>query len=135
MNRHICCHPNVPTCNCNDHKMANGPNYFLKEISYFLASDICIKHYFLRYIIKMCSMILIYGRNTSWTKNASTEMIWTHCDLSVVVSSWNYEINGMRSFWLKLKIWWQLQPQHQSTYLRGPESASIEIPTFRPKFT
>jgi hypothetical protein len=28
--------------------------------------------------------------------------------------------------------WWQILPQHQSTYLRGPESTSIEIPTFRP---
>ena len=28
-----------------------------------------------------------------------------------------------------------LLPQHQSTYPRGPESASIEIPHFRPKFT
>ena len=25
-----------------------------------------------------------------------------------------------------------LLPQHQSTYPRGPESASIEIPSFRP---
>ena len=30
------------------------------------------------------SMFLIYGTNIPWTKNASTEMIWTHCDLSVV---------------------------------------------------
>ena len=28
-----------------------------------------------------------------------------------------------------------LLPQHQSTYPRGPESASIEIPPFRLKFT
>ena len=27
-----------------------------------------------------------------------------------------------------------LLPQHQSTYPRGPESASIEIPHFRPHF-
>ena len=30
--------------------------------------------------------------------------------------------------------WWQIPTQHQSTYLRGPESASIEIPSFRPHF-
>ena len=29
------------------------------------------------------------------------------------------------------KTWWQIPPQHQSTYLGGPESASIEIPPFR----
>ena len=28
----------------------------------------------------------------------------------------------------------QILPQHQSTYLRGPESASIEIPPFRTHF-
>ena len=37
--------------------------------------------------------------------------------------------------WIKVSGWWQIPPQHQSTYLRGPESASIEIPPFRPKFT
>ena len=30
--------------------------------------------------------------------------------------------------------WWQIPPQQQSTYLGGPESASIEIPPFRPHF-
>ena len=30
--------------------------------------------------------------------------------------------------WIKVNGWWQILPQHQSTYLRGPESASIEIP-------
>ena len=37
--------------------------------------------------------------------------------------------------WIKVKKSWLLLPQHQSTYPRGPESASIEIPPFRPKFT
>ena len=32
--------------------------------------------------------------------------------------------------WIKMRSWWQVLPQHQSTYLRGPESAGI-----RPKFT
>ena len=43
--------------------------------------------------------------------------------------------------WIKVKSWWQILPQHQSTYyivcstyLRAPESASIEIPLFRPHF-
>ena len=36
--------------------------------------------------------------------------------------------------WIKVTSWWQILPQHQSTYLRGPESASIEIPSFRPHF-
>ena len=37
--------------------------------------------------------------------------------------------------WIKVRSLWQISPQHQSTYLGGPESASIEIPPFRPKFT
>ena len=37
--------------------------------------------------------------------------------------------------WIKVNCRWQLLPQHQTTYLRGPESASIEIPPFRPHFT
>ena len=36
--------------------------------------------------------------------------------------------------WLKVKTWWQILPLHRSTYLRGWESASIEIPSFRPHF-
>ena len=36
--------------------------------------------------------------------------------------------------WIKAKKSWLLLPQHQSTYQRGPESVSIEIPPFRPHF-
>ena len=36
--------------------------------------------------------------------------------------------------WIKVNICWQILPQHQSTYLRGRESASIEIPLFRSYF-
>ena len=36
--------------------------------------------------------------------------------------------------WIKVRSWWQILPQHQSTYLRVPESASIEIPPFRSHF-
>ena len=31
---------------------------------------------------------------------------------------------------IKVNGWWQILSQHQSTYLRGPESVSIEIPPF-----
>ena len=37
-----------------------------------------------------------------------------------------------QSIWIKVRTLWQIPPQHQSTYLGGPESASIEIPPFRP---
>ena len=32
--------------------------------------------------------------------------------------------------WIKVRSWWQILPQHQTTYLRSQESASIEIPPF-----
>ena len=37
--------------------------------------------------------------------------------------------------WKKVDTSQLLLPQHQSTCPRGPESASIEIPPFRPKFS
>ena len=37
-----------------------------------------------------------------------------------------------RPIWINSKTLWQILPQYQSTYLRGPKSASIEIPLFRP---
>ena len=40
-----------------------------------------------------------------------------------------------KQIWIKLNGWWQILPQHQSIYFNGPESASIEVPCFGPKFT
>ena len=34
----------------------------------------------------------------------------------------------LQPIWMKMKRWWQILSQHQSTYLRGPESVSIESP-------
>ena len=33
--------------------------------------------------------------------------------------------------WIKVRSWWQILPQHQSTYLRSPESASLKILLFK----
>ena len=51
-----------------------------------------------------------------------------HFELKVESTVWPEPI------WKKIKTSRILLPQHQSTYPRGPESASIEIPTFRPHF-
>ena len=40
----------------------------------------------------------------------------------------------LEPIWKKVNTSQLLLPQHQSTYPRGPESASIEIPPFRPHF-
>ena len=45
-----------------------------------------------------------------------------------------YSTKWPEPIWIKVRSWWQILPQHQSTYLGGPESASIEIPPFRPHF-
>ena len=37
-----------------------------------------------------------------------------------------------QQIWIKVKSWWQILPQHQSTNLRSPKFASI--PPFRPHF-
>ena len=46
-----------------------------------------------------------------------------------------YEISPItvwpEPIWIKVKTWWQVLPQHQSTYLRGPESSSMEITPFK----
>ena len=53
---------------------------------------------------------------------------------------WHQKISQMsitvwpEAIWIKVKSWWQILMQHQSTYPRGPESASIEILPFRPHF-
>ena len=33
-----------------------------------------------------------------------------------------------RPIWIKVRSWWQVLPQHQSTYLRGPESPLLKFP-------
>ena len=47
----------------------------------------------------------------------------------------NYWLNLFACEILLIIKSWLLLPHHQSTYPRGPESASIEIPSCRPKFT
>ena len=46
----------------------------------------------------------------------------------------NYPTVWPEPIWKKVSDWWQIPPEHQSTYLGGPESASIEITPFRPHF-
>ena len=65
------------------------------------------------------------------------------CVLTRFFFSFNLKLESLEHFfehpltvwpgpiWIKVKKSWLLLPQHQ----RGPESASIEIPPFRPKFT
>jgi hypothetical protein len=47
----------------------------------------------------------------------------------------NFDLRSPSSFLVRSSLIATVLPQHQSTYSRGPESASIKIPPFRPKFT
>ena len=44
----------------------------------------------------------------------------------------NHSIKGQSQS--EKMTWWKILPQHQCSYLWGPESASIKIPPFRPHF-
>ena len=44
----------------------------------------------------------------------------------------NTYLRFVQQIWIKVRSWWQIQTQHQSTYLGGPESVLMEIPPFRP---
>ena len=46
----------------------------------------------------------------------------------------NTYLRFVQQIWIKVRSWWQIPTQHQSTRIGGPESASIEIPPSRPHF-
>ena len=58
------------------------------------------------YVFKDSDYIIIY----EWSFRDRTVTVW------------------QEPIWTKVKSRWQILPQRQSTYLRGPESASIKIP-------
>ena len=83
--------------------------------------------------------------NKTWFRIYSTFM---HDDISPLIFDSFYQGGKMRGealgewkptvwpepIWIKVKKSWQIPTHHQSTYLGGPESASIEIPPFRHHF-
>ena len=71
-------------------------------------------------------MILPLKMQISEIKNANSEMIWFDCEM--------HPHSMARANLKKVNTSQLLLPQHQNTYPRGPESASIKIPPFRPKF-
>ena len=62
----------------------------------------------------------------TYTSTTHQNVSSSNCKLSqYTVTVWPEPI------WIKVSGWWQIPTQHQSTYLRGTESASIEIPPFQ----
>ena len=72
-----------------------------------------------------------------YTKN---QVQFHELDISKIKCRWIGDIVACfftvwpQPIWITVRTWWQIPSQHQSTYLGGPESASIEIPPFRPFF-
>ena len=69
-----------------------------------------------------------YGRNYRWyfdTKIVLTYLLWEK--IVLVIDKIFFEITrticSNSEHWIKVRTSWQIQPQHQSTYLGGPESA------------
>ena len=69
---------------------------------------------------------------------ASNKYIWNGLKEYILVCKIKWIINSIwdctdwpEPIWIKVNGWWQILPQHQRTYLTGPESASIEIPPFQ----
>ena len=133
-----------------------------KELHYILRKHplllvlTCINYLFLlTYVFLICTYVII------WEAAVITGLAYWSCDLEGLLQTSLYArfwlISNMylsnihillrkQSYvycitvwpgpiWIKVKKSWLLLPQYQSKYPRGPESASIEIPPFRPKFT
>ena len=93
-------------------------------------------------ICKAC----ILARNISLMNFAGLKLGKERPDKNIIQLFGNLKRNGGKSehpgytqftvwpeqIWIKVKKSWLLLPQHLSTYPRGTESASIEIPPFRP---
>ena len=70
--------------------------------------------------------------------NAVSNYSWNHAigpiNCSCRLCKYLHSTVWPEPIWIKVNSWWHIILQQQSTYLKGPESASIEIPPFRPHF-
>ena len=92
---------------------SSGPTEHVRSVGQMFAKYLLLIYFFLDK--KNYSTILLFGIDCHPKTNCQSLTVWPE------------------PTWIKKS--WLLLPQHQSTYPRGPESASIEIPPFRPKFT
>ena len=78
-------------------------------------------------LTRLTLYIVFYPQNGIWIQNYYS---WSQND----GEKWSKNTVWPGPIWIKVKKSWLLLPQHQSSYPRGPEYVSIEIPPFRPHF-
>ena len=81
--------------------------------------------------------LISFCSNFFYRKNSTTTFFLCHTFIIYLVKILPprlFSCTTFLSIWIKVNGWWQILPQHQITYLKGQESASIEIPPFRPNF-
>ena len=124
----------------NPYGLTSGRTLIRKEKKWQTGEDINLES-FTRYL-----SLLIFSQKS---KGACKFAIWKALNYTISfiqIFATNRFLRRMWKFlggdtvwpepiWIKVNSSWVLPPQHQSKYLRGSESASIEIPPFRPKFT
>ena len=93
--------------------------------------------------VRKLTIAQLITKLSKWTKGQSHHMF------SRFLNIWIYDLfsRNFLSFvflqgatvwpwpiWIKVRSWWQILPQHQSTCPRDQESALMEISPFRPHF-
>ena len=94
---------------------------------YVFRSSVVIKNH--------CAMFSL-SQKDHWSLKLC-KLLYTMATKEVVLRGGHFQLMDTvwpQPIWKKVRSWWEIPPQHQSTYLGGPESASVEIPAFRPHF-
>ena len=112
------------------------PFFFNLRISLVLIFAQQAKHFWVKILFKgafrlFSQNFITYQLDVIVTTSQNSKLFLFHdrSELTTYITVWPQPI------WKKVRTSWQIPPQHQRTYQGGPESASIEIPPFRPKFT
>ena len=77
--------------------------------------------------------IVVTPSATSLAEN--NKIVFTHCTAQISITYHSMATANLNKSEELVRNTIEILPQHQSTYLRGQESASFEIPPFRSKFT
>ena len=106
---------------------------FIRELCTIYFPGLGLKNYFS--FKDICHICQYLGISSKWFWGKETRFGTTNIRLFHSIEMSNYTSLStvwLQPIWKKVRTWWQIPTQHQSTYLGGPESASIEIPPFGP---
>ena len=88
-------------------------------------------------------MSLLRNVLLKWCSSFQFEITFRKIQIIIDIENWLYksefcklprtrnslsQYGHNRPIWIKVRSWWQVLPQHQSTYLRGPESPLLKFP-------